>query len=90
MKFEWDSAKALSNEAKHGVPFEYAVRVFLDSNRYAEQSPRGAPELRYVAMGLIEGRLFVVVYTKRARIIRIISARKGNVREQKKYDAVQA
>jgi uncharacterized protein len=28
--FEWDDAKAASNLAKHGVPFDYATRVFLD------------------------------------------------------------
>jgi uncharacterized DUF497 family protein len=29
-EFEWDGAKAESNLAKHGVPFAYAARVFLD------------------------------------------------------------
>ena len=28
MEFEWDTAKAEQNIAKHGVPFEYAARVF--------------------------------------------------------------
>jgi uncharacterized DUF497 family protein len=30
MYFEWDDRKAAENFAKHGVPFECAVRVFLD------------------------------------------------------------
>ena len=30
MTFEWDERKAGRNLAKHGVPFEYAARVFLD------------------------------------------------------------
>lgn len=29
-EFEWDDAKARANLAKHGVPFDYAARVFLD------------------------------------------------------------
>jgi uncharacterized protein len=90
MRFEWDSAKAISNEAKHGVPFAYAARVFLDARRFTEKSPHGSQEVRYVVMGMIEGRLFVVVYTLRTRIIRLISARKGNVREQKKYHQFHA
>jgi uncharacterized DUF497 family protein len=28
MIFEWDERKAARNIAKHGVPFEYAARVF--------------------------------------------------------------
>jgi uncharacterized DUF497 family protein len=37
-------------------------------------------------MGNIEHRLFVVVYTPRHEIIRIISARKANQREVKHYE----
>jgi len=29
-EFEWDDVKAAANEAKHGVPFAFAARVFLD------------------------------------------------------------
>jgi uncharacterized DUF497 family protein len=30
MRFEWDEAKNLSNQRKHGVSFERASAVFLD------------------------------------------------------------
>jgi uncharacterized DUF497 family protein len=30
-EFEWDNAKAASNLTKHGVPFAFAARVFLDA-----------------------------------------------------------
>jgi uncharacterized DUF497 family protein len=33
LAFEWDPAKAVSNLRKHGVPFEYVTRVFLDPQR---------------------------------------------------------
>ncbi|WP_222439689.1 BrnT family toxin [Alloacidobacterium dinghuense] len=33
MEFEWDSRKAASNRRKHGIPFPFAARVFLDENR---------------------------------------------------------
>ena len=32
LEFEWDSAKAESNFAKHGVSFEEALTVFMDPN----------------------------------------------------------
>lgn len=30
LRFEWDEAKNLSNQCKHGVSFEEAIQVFLD------------------------------------------------------------
>ncbi len=43
-------------------------------------------EHRYIGYGRIDGRLMVVVYTERLPdIIRIISFRKANYREQKIY-----
>jgi uncharacterized DUF497 family protein len=35
--FEWDDAKAASNELKHGVTFAEAATAFLDM--YAERMP---------------------------------------------------
>jgi uncharacterized protein len=33
VEFEWDEDKAALNARKHGIPFEFAARVFLDENR---------------------------------------------------------
>jgi hypothetical protein len=87
MRFEWDERKAAQNAAKHGVPFEYATRVFLDPRRLdSEDTRRDYDEERWLALGKIEGRLFAVAYTPRGTVIRLISARKTNEREQRKYD----
>jgi hypothetical protein len=84
--FEWDDVKAESNFAKHGVPFSYAVRVFLDPEAIEFDASRVEDrEVRRKAVGLIEGRLYVVVYTDRARVRRIISARRTNEMERKAY-----
>ena len=86
MLFEWDDRKAGQNIAKHGVPFEYAVRVFLDPHRLdSEDTRRDYSEERWLTLGKIEGRLFAVAYTPRGTAIRLISARKANEREQRKY-----
>ena len=42
-------------------------------------------EERLVTMGMIEQRLHVIVYTERGNNIRVISARKANKMEQKRY-----
>jgi len=43
-------------------------------------------EDRYQLIGRIDERLFVLVYTPRHNAIRIISARKANTREVKRYE----
>ena len=42
-------------------------------------------EIRFVAIGTIEGRVVVIVFTRRKNKIRIISMRKANEREKKKF-----
>jgi len=82
--FEWDDRKAARNLAKHGVALEYAARVFLDSHRLdSEDSRRDYSEERRLTLGKIAERLFAVAYTQRGRVIRLISARKANEREQR-------
>jgi uncharacterized DUF497 family protein len=57
LEYEWDERKARQNIAKHGVPFEYASRVFLDLHRLdTEDTRRDYGE---------ERRLCVVAYTAR-------------------------
>ena len=87
MEFEWDTRKAAQNIAKHGVPFEYAARVFLDAHRVdREDERRDYREERRLTLGKIDGRLFAVAYTPRGELIRLISARKASEREQRRYD----
>jgi len=89
-EFEWDDAKAASNLAKHGVPFPYAARVFLDADVIdIDASQPGDGEVRRKAVGMIEGRVFTVVYTEREGITRIISARRCNRKEERLYGPVQ-
>ncbi len=87
--FEWDDAKAASNLAKHGVPFDYAARVFLDEAVVDFDASRETDgEARRKAVGQIEGRVFTVVYARRGDAIRIISARRANAMERKAYGQV--
>lgn len=86
MQFEFDEAKAQSNREKHGLSFELAAYVFADPNRIELPDLRRAyGEERFITIGAIQGRVVVVVYTCRDGAIRLISARKANAREQKKY-----
>lgn len=87
MEFEWDDVKSDACFAQRGFDFSYAVRAFLDPNRITSRDYRwDYGEDRYRLLGEIEGRVFVVIFTVRNSVIRIISARKANKREVEAYD----
>jgi uncharacterized DUF497 family protein len=43
-------------------------------------------ELRFNAIGLVDGRMLFVTYTMRAAVVRIISARGAEPNEKRKYN----
>lgn len=84
--YEWDDTKAAGNLAKHGVGFGFAVRVFDDPAVLLVDATNPADgEVRIKAIGSIDGRLFVAVFTDRPRIRRLISARRANAKETRCY-----
>jgi uncharacterized DUF497 family protein len=87
MNFEWDEAKSEACFTQRGFDFTYAARAFFDPNRIVHaDNRRSYGEERYQLMGMIERRLFVVVYSPRHDAMRIISARKANQREVRHYE----
>ncbi len=69
MDFEWDEAKAESNQQSHGVSFTEAMTVFADPLSLTGYDPDHSDhEDRYITMGLsTENRLLIVSYTDRVR-----------------------
>lgn len=87
MNFEWDEGKSDACFRDRGFDFAYAALAFADPDRIIRQDTRHSyGEDRYQLIGRIEERLFVLVYTPRHDAIRIISARKANSREVKRYE----
>ncbi len=87
MNFEWDEAKSEACFRERGFDFAYAARAFFDPDRLIQADTRRSyGEERYQLLGKIEQRLFVVVYTPRDDVLRIISARKANQREVLHYE----
>ena len=87
MEFEWDEAKNRVCFERRGFDFAYSVRAFLDPHRiFVQDRRRDYGEDRYRLIGTVEGRAYVVVYTLRGSIIRIISARKANGKEVADYE----
>ncbi|MFN0104006.1 MAG: BrnT family toxin [Bryobacteraceae bacterium] len=60
MEFEWDERKRRLNLEKHGIDFENAIAIW---EGFVAQAPslqkRG--EERFLAFGLLEGRVICVV-----------------------------
>lgn len=88
MHFEWNDAKATENLNKHGIRFEIAAKVFLDPLRVTLPDLRFEyGEDRFITFGLIDDRLYLVVFTEddETETIRLISARKANARERRRH-----
>lgn len=89
--FEWDDAKATANRAKHGIRFELAIGVFLDSRCIVrEDDRRDYGERRSIVTGVVDGRCLTVACARRGDTCRIISARPASRRERRLYDWVRA
>jgi uncharacterized DUF497 family protein len=91
LTFEWDSRKARSNLAKHGVGFEEASTIFGDPlSLTIPDREHSLAEKRYITMGrAFNDKLLVVVHTDRGDNIRIISARRASRRERTFYEEVE-
>ena len=77
---------------KAGAACETAASALLifcrrsSTNRRVERDDRrDYGEDRFRLYGRIAGRLFVIAYTRRDTVTRIISARKANARERDRY-----
>jgi len=91
IRFEWDDAKNRLNQRKHGVSFELATEVFRDPCHLSVQDRHVGGEERWQTMGLVGGRvLLLVAHTWReegdGEVIRIISARKATAHERRRYE----
>lgn len=88
LQYEWDEAKAVANERKHGVTFEEASTVFLDPLAITYADPdHSVSELRFISFGRSNrDRLLVVAHQEQTEErIRIISARLLKRREAHVY-----
>ena len=87
--FEWDKRKATSNKKKHGVSFEEARSAFFDENALIFKDPdHSDQEDRFILLETSSMLRTIVVchcYKENDNVIRIISARKADKKEQMDY-----
>ena len=85
MEIEFDSAKNISNYEKHGIDFSAAREFDFATALIWQDERRVYGEKRFVALGELDGRVHVMVYTRRGDTVRVISLRKANRRESRRY-----
>jgi uncharacterized protein len=88
VEFEWDSAKEQANRKKHGVDFRTAAKVFLDPHAIEFDDRDAVGELRFNAIGIVDGRTLFVTYAMPGDRVRIISARGAEPHEKRRYHEI--
>lgn len=87
MQFEYDPRKSQFNKQKHGIDFEEAQKLWLDSARVEIQA-RTEDEARFLIIGMIDGKHWSGVITYRGERIRIISVRRSRKEEVRIYESI--
>ena len=85
MQIEFDPAKDLINQAKHGVSLTLAVELDWDDALVWVDDRFGYDELRMVALAPKTSTLYYVAFVDRDSARRIISLRRADRREVKRY-----
>ena len=86
MDYEYDPTKNDRNRVRHGIPlsdaefFEWDTAIVREDGRYPYE------EQRFEATGLIGDQLHIMIYCERHSATRIISLRKADNREKKRYE----
>ena len=87
MKFEWDESKNQINIEKHGIDFEDAKGIFDGPMIVNIDDRHDYHETRLIGFGWIRHLVAVVVYIEiNDDSIRILSARKANKYERKRFE----
>jgi hypothetical protein len=87
MQFEWDEAKNLENIRKHRIDFVDVPKMFEGSMLVELDNRIDYGEDRWIGIGFLGNSVAVVVWTERqGDIIRIISARRANQYERKRFE----
>lgn len=87
MKIEFDLEKSEKNVKERGLPFELVSDFDWETATYYVDDRKEYGELRVAAFGYIGERLYGLCFTPRKHgIVRVISLRKANLREVKRYE----
>ena len=90
MDISFDPAKNAKNIAERGLSFELVANLEWETALAEEDIRKDYGERRIRVVGLIGKRLYVAVITMRGKTVRVISFRKVNEREVRRYGKQKA
>jgi hypothetical protein len=85
LRVTFDPAKRAATLAERGLDFADAALVFEGVTLDAEDDRADYGESRIITVGRLAGRMMVVVWSQRGDARHVISMRKANEREQRRY-----
>jgi len=89
VRISFDPAKDEWNIRVRGLSFSAAADFDFENALYAVDDRRDYGETRYVALGMLRDRLHVLCFVETDDGIRVISFRKANAREVRRYEKTQ-
>jgi uncharacterized DUF497 family protein len=86
MRFEWDEAKRRANLRRHGFDFQRVEEVFADDTAFTILVDRFTyGEMRFLTVGVLDGRVVAIAHTETDEVTRVISVRKASRHEKEIY-----
>lgn len=85
MEITYDPAKNASNIADRSLSFEQVAAFDFSTAKIWQDLRKSYPESRFVAIGYLDNRLHVLIFSRVGRGLRVISFRKANTREGNKH-----
>lgn len=85
MEFEFDPAKSELDKNKHGIDLIEAQRLRTDPH-LIEGPGQSTTEVRWLAVGIIQGIHWTACFTYRGDRIRIIECRRARREEREVYE----
>lgn len=89
MKIVYDQAKSDRNVRERGLSFDRAADFDFETALFLVDDRRDYGESRHLAIGYVEKRLHVLCFVERPSGIRVVSFRKANKREARRYAQAQ-
>ena len=85
-EIDFDPAKNARNASDRGLPFGLAANFDFETAVFQVDTRRDYGEMRHRVLGLLDGRVHALVFVEAANGIRVISFRKANKREVRRYE----
>ncbi len=89
MRLTFDPAKNARNIAERGLSFELVADLDWETSLIVEDTRKDYGEIRLRVTARIGARLHVAVITRRDDAVHVISLRKANRKEVRKYERRQ-